>query len=193
VSWRSSGGAQRYGVRYLEASSSSEAGAHTRWRRSTARTKGRFRGTPGHTYCFSARARDGAGNVSAWSGATCTSLPVDDRGLSASSAWDRRTAASRYRRTISVSSRQGASLSKGSVQARRLALLVDKCARCGTVKVFWNGSLLRSVDLRASSTRYRRIVTVARWHAPHTGAVKLRISSRGKRVAIDGLGAARSL
>jgi hypothetical protein len=38
----------------------------------------------GYTYCFSARARDHAGNTSAWSAARCTTVPSDDRVLTPS-------------------------------------------------------------------------------------------------------------
>jgi GH25 family lysozyme M1 (1,4-beta-N-acetylmuramidase) len=196
VSWRSvdrSSGVSRYSVRYRRASLASDFGAEIGWRTATTHRSAHFKGGPGHSYCFSARARDGAGNVSAWSSARCTTVPADDRALAASAAWARTRPEGRYRGTLSVSGHQGSTLSRSHVRAKRLALLVDKCKGCGSVKVFWNGDLLSTVDLTASSTRQRRLVTVARWPSAVAGTVALRVSSRGRRVAIDGIGASRSL
>ncbi|CAN5723741.1 hypothetical protein BH18ACT15_BH18ACT15_13970 [soil metagenome] len=196
VSWRptdAASGVRRYTVRYRRASPGSGPGDFKKWKTGTVRTSGHFRGRTGRTYCFSARARDHAGNLSRWSGASCTSLPVDDRALAASDGWAKKGRDERYRHSLSVAERRGATLTKEHISAERLALLVDKCGRCGSVNVFWNGSLLASVDLSASPKAHRRLVTVARWPVARTGTVRIRVSSHGKRVAVDGLGAARSL
>ena len=46
-------------------------------------------GATGYRYCFQARSRDLAGNISAWSLPRCTTVPLDDWALTASAGWSR--------------------------------------------------------------------------------------------------------
>jgi hypothetical protein len=130
-------GVASYDVRYRSARYNGGFGVETSWQSATSATSAVFVGSPGTTYCFSARARDRAGNLSGWSAETCTALPVDDRTLGvASGTWLRRSAGAYYRRTYSTAARAGAALVLRGLQARRLALLGTRCPTCGTVRVF---------------------------------------------------------
>jgi GH25 family lysozyme M1 (1,4-beta-N-acetylmuramidase) len=193
VGWSSSDagtGVASYDVRYRTAPYNGGFGVETAWQSSTSATSATFAGSPGTTYCFSARARDRAGNVSAWSGDTCTSLPVDDRTLAAASGtWLRRFADGYYRRTYSSSATSGATLVLHGIETRRLALLATRCPTCGTVRVFWNGTLLKQVSLTAQTLAKRQLVALGSFPSVQTGTVRIRVSSSGRPVQIDGLGA----
>lgn len=69
-------GIASYDARYRVRSGSTFT-AYTMYRRATSSTSGVFSGRLRTTYCFSARARDRAGNVGAWSGERCTTIPAE--------------------------------------------------------------------------------------------------------------------
>jgi hypothetical protein len=58
--------------------------------------------------------------------------------------------------------------------------------------VYWNGSPLRTVRLDADARRVRQVVRVAAFNQVKRGSVLIRVTSRGKPVAIDGLGVSSS-
>jgi GH25 family lysozyme M1 (1,4-beta-N-acetylmuramidase) len=193
VAWSSTdsgSGVASYDVRYRSARYDGGFGAETAWQTATSATSAAFTGSPGTTYCFSARARDRSGNVSAWSGETCTELPVDDRTLAAvSGTWLRSSGDGYYRRTYSAAARSGAALVLRGVAARRLALLGTRCAACGTVDVFWNGTLLKQISLTAPTLAKKQLIGLGSFPAIETGTVRIRVVSSGRPVQIDGLGA----
>ena len=85
--------------------------------------------------CFRVRARDSAGNVSAWSAPHCVVRPLDDRQLSAHGVVRRVRARGSVAGTASVLAARGASLST-SVQRGWSVLLSAQCGRGqGTVEV----------------------------------------------------------
>jgi hypothetical protein len=146
-------------------------------------------GKNGRTYCFTVKAYDASGPPS--QGEECTAVPANDRALSATSSWDRRTGTGYYRGTFSVSRSKGARLSLPNVQAEQLAIIATKCSRCGKVKVYFAGALLRTIDLRASTTRKNRLIFVDDFGELEVGNVKIVVASSGKPVRIEGLGVYR--
>jgi len=185
-------GIASYDVRYRRTGWHSPSRPPRSWRLATTATKATFRGAPGSTYCFSTRARDRAGNRSPWSRQRCTALPLDDRALAARGAWRRTDVLGAYLDTVSTSRANGATLVRLGVRARRLSLIATRCPRCGTVSVYWNGSLLRTVRLDANLRRTRQVVRVAAFNNVERGSVLIRVASRGKPVAVDGLGVSSS-
>ncbi|MQB01032.1 MAG: hypothetical protein GEU78_12180 [Actinobacteria bacterium] len=151
----------------------------------TSRTIG---GLPGYTYCFRVAAVNGAGLRSAFSTARCTALPRNDRSLSASDGWARRSGSGHYLGTFSRTSRFGATLRK-HLTAKRLALVATRCPGCGTVKVFLGRRLLKKVSLGATATRKKRVIRIATFSSRRSGRVRIRVVSRKKPVLIEGLGA----
>ena len=151
-----------------------------------------FTGSPGYTYCFSAAATDYAGNTSAYSPGRCTALPLRNTQLSHSGSWTKKTASGHYLNGYSISFKKGSELVRTGVQAKRLALVVTRCSGCGSVKVFFNGVLLKRVYLAASSTQKKKVVKVAGFGSVKKGTVRIRVASSGKPVKIEGLGAARA-
>ncbi|HEX2112590.1 MAG TPA: hypothetical protein VHF67_13675 [Gaiellaceae bacterium] len=180
-------GVASYDVRYREAT---WRGPFTRplpWQAATTATRAAFGARAGSTYCFSARAVDTLGNSSAWTTERCTVLPLDDRALVAAGRWARRSSNGSFLATHSAASTRGATLVRRGVRARRLSLVVGMCPGCGAVRVFWNGELVRTIPLRATTTRRSVIVDVASFRRIRTGTLAVRVRSARKRVEIDGL------
>jgi hypothetical protein len=180
-------GVASYEVRYREAPWNGAFGPHTSWRTATAATSARFQGRPGSTYCFSVRALDQLGNISAWSARKCTAVPLDDRAFTAAGRWAKLFGRGHYFASYSASSRRGAVLVLRDVSAKQLSLLVTTCKRCGTVTVFWNGTRVRRLGLAAPTTRLSTLLHVASFPAIETGTVRVRVTSARKRVEVDGL------
>jgi hypothetical protein len=190
VSWSGTDGASgatAFDVRYRRAGPSGAFGAHVVWLTATTGTSASFSGIAGSTYCFSARAFDGAGNVSEWSTEHCTALPLDNTQLSHSGAWTKKRAGGHYLGTYSVSSRRGASLTRTRVGAVRLAVVVTRCPTCGVLGVYWKGKLVKKAGLRAAVTQKKQLVQVPLFPAFAKGTVELRVLSSGKPVMVDAL------
>jgi hypothetical protein len=191
VSWTGgddASGTAGYAVQYRTAGYDGVFGAAALWQSATTATSASFAASPGWTYCFSARALDAVGNVSPWSAESCTALPLMNTSLAHSTGWRKRTGSGYYMRSYSISSRRGAALIRRGVLTRRIAVIATKCPTCGTLGVYWNGTLLKKINLAASTTRKRQLVTVAGWASPRSGTVKLVVLSSGKPVIVEGLG-----
>jgi hypothetical protein len=191
VAWsapNSSGTVASYDVRYQSASTGGGFSAWTTWQSATTAPTAGFTGTPGSTYCFSARARDAGGNLTRWSASKCTAIPVDDTATSASGTWTRSTGSAYFLGTFSVSSTLGDTLTLANVSAKRLSLLVTKCPTCGTIQLLWNGIVLQTVNLRSSTTKTAQVLTAFNLGSLQTGTVSAQVASSGRPVEIDGLG-----
>ena len=160
--------------------------------KTTAATSEVFAGTPGATYCFRAKTRDRAGNVSqAWSSSRCTALPFDDRALTASGNWAKKTDALSYLDTYRQSSHKSASLSK-TVTGKRLALIATKCPGCGKVVITFAGKRVKEVSLAATTTQRAVVIPITTFGQVKKGTLKATISTSRKPVKIDGFGASRA-
>jgi hypothetical protein len=143
-------------------------------------------GRPGHEYCFEVRARDRAGNTSAWSRETCTVIALDDRSLAATSrGWHRGSTSLAYLGSQSSTARRGATLTLRRARAERIALVVVECPRCGSIGVYLNGRLWHTVTTRSAKTRREVVVIEPRFSVRTTNVT---LQSRTTRpVYIDGL------
>ena len=140
----------------------------------------------GYQYCLSVRARDAVGNVGAWSPERCTSVALDDRSLSAASGWTRGTSGSYAYGTWTGAARTGVSLTRTSVQARQIALVVTTCPTCGVVDVYHAGVKIGRIGLYSPGAAYRQIRWLPLRSVTRTGTVVVRtVGSR--RVYVDGL------
>lgn len=175
-----------YDVRYRWARWNSGFGSPTTWQSMTPATSATFGASPGSTYCFSVRARDSLGALSGWTPEACTAVPLDDRSLTRSGGWTAGSGASYYRSTMLRSSSYGAKLTRTGVVARRVALLATTCRTCGTVKVYWGATLLKTVSLYSATTVDRALIPVRTFTSPRSGALTIKVVSRGKKVIVDG-------
>jgi hypothetical protein len=195
VSWiarDTDAGVDRVQVRRRTASYRSSFGGWSYLRKNASTASATMAGRPGRTYCLSVRARDRAGNWSAWSRGKCVSTPVDDRALRATDGWHRmRSAATSYRRTETRATRRGAQLRLTGVRGRRLYVVATTCPRCGTVAVRLGGQRPATVSLRSGTLRHRRLLPVRSFSRTRSGTLTLRVTSAGRPVSIDGVVAAQ--
>src|SRR5207248_781265 len=117
-----------------------------------------FTGALGFEYCFSMRARDTAGNVSAFTGARCVAIPLDDRALTASAGWSRTKNSAAFNGTLSVAKAKGRTLTRTGAIAGRAALVVTKAKGFGSVDVLYNGKVVKTVSLGATRTQHQVVV-----------------------------------
>ncbi|KRE42787.1 hypothetical protein [Knoellia sp. Soil729] len=181
-------GLASYDVRARTAPTSAGLGAYqypTSWQKRTTRTLP-LTLSKGYQYCFSVRSRDRAGNVGAWSAERCTTMPLDDRSLTASMGWTRGTSSSYLFSTYSKTMRTGAQLTRTSVSARRISLVATTCSTCGSVDVYHAGVKLGRVSLYSSTTKVRQVKSLPLQSVTRKGTVAVRSTST-RPVYIDAL------
>lgn len=142
-----------------------------------------FAATPGTTYCFQVRTQDELGNA-ANSRLKCASVPLDDRSL-AGKGWTRAEGTGHFLGTVTSTTKEGKTLVRKGVRAKRLALVVHKKQNAGTVKVTFAGDVLGSFSLKGFGKR--RVINLGSFPSVRTGTVKITVTSKGKPVVIDGL------
>ena len=181
-----------FDIRYRRARWSGGFGPWVTWRSATTATSATFTGSPGYTYCFSVQARDADGGVSGWTPETCTAVPLDDRSMTRSLGWSAGTGQAFYRATFLRSSAYKAKLTKNGVVSRRIALVATTCPTCGTVKVYWGTTLLKTVSLYAVTRVNKSLITVKTFTSVRSGTLKIKVVSSGKKVIIDGVAISRN-
>ena len=129
------------------------------------------------------RSQDGAGNF-ANSAARCSTVPLDDRKL-AGEGWTRAEGDGHFLDTVTRTSTQGKTLVRKGVQAKRLALVVQRTLKSGTVRVSFAGEVLGTFSLKGFGKR--RVINLATFPEVRTGKVKITVTSKDKPVNIDGL------
>jgi len=158
------------------------------WRSHVTRSSTVFQGSYGMSYCFRQRARDTVGNLSAFTHkASCAAVPLSTDQLAHGGAWERTRRSYLFAGRGLVTDKKGAQISRNGVRATKLALLVTKCPGCGRIRVYWNGNTLKTIDLYASSTKHKQLVTLTSWSAARRGNVSVKVVSSGERVLLEGL------
>ena len=144
--------------------------------------------TPGETLCLSARARDTAGNVSAWSAPVCVHTPVDDASLTAGRGWRTLADDALWLGSARTTRRQGATLTGPSaVDVDRVGLVATRCRGCGKVGVYVGRTKLGVIGLGSRSTSRRVVMVLPRPAAPLDGPVRVVVESTDRKVQIDGI------
>jgi Subtilase family len=190
VSWRAVANAARYDVQYRAAQFRGIYGAWKAWKTGTPETSTSFIGQTGTSYCFRVKANPQSGYDSNWTNARCTTLPVSvlNRTMRGRGGWRYYRARGRYLNRFALSVRRGASLGLTGVRATRLALIATKCPRCGSVSVYWNKRRIATARLTSSSLLYKQVIEVGSFPTQQKGSIRIVVTSRGKPVAIEGLG-----
>lgn len=188
IRWRASdtgSGVATFDVRYRAAPVTGGFGPYQNWLTTTRDRSGTFTGAYGATYCFSFRATDYDGNTSAWTDDRCASVQLPPIALRRTSGWIRSglDGGLRTRKT-------GASLSLDGVFARRIVLSALTGPTYGQIKVSWNGRLLGTINLRASS-RAKRLITLGDFGTLRRGRLVLTVVSTRKTVAVSAVGVAK--
>lgn len=156
------------------------------WQGTTASSQ-LFAVSRGYSYCISARARDRAGNVSAWSAPKCTTGAFDERSLRASTGWVATSNSAYYAGTATSTTTAGRTLTLYSVQTRRITLVATTCPTCGTVSVYLGNRLARTVSLASSRAANKVLIPVVTYPSVQSGTLVLRSASTGKLVRLDGV------
>ncbi|NYJ00644.1 hypothetical protein HNR19_001342 [Nocardioides thalensis] len=145
-----------------------------------------FSGDPGTTYCLAVQAKDAANNTSARTPERCTTLPLDDTSLVGGNVWKRQKEAGHYLGTVTRTDQKGAVLTRGGIRAKRLALVVQRAPKGGTLRATFSGQLLGTFALKG--TGKQKLLTLAKFGKIRSGKLKLTVvSADGRKVAIDGL------
>ncbi len=139
----------------------------------------------GYSYCFSVRARDKVGNLSAFTPERCTSAALDDRALS--NHGGTRGSNSKYLSgTYTRLSGTAQYLSRTSVKGRRLGIVVATCSTCAPLDVWIGGVKWGRVSTYSSTTRYRQVVWLPLAPSTRSGTVVVRPAS-SRNAYVDGL------
>jgi hypothetical protein len=176
-----------YDVQVRSASSGAGLGTWQWLLHRTTTTIVRHRTPPGSEWCFRFRARDDAGNVSAWSPARCSSIAIEDSAFYSPHDSSRRFS----RLALDYSYRQlhfpGAWLKLRQPQVgHTLALWVLTGPRQGKADVYVGRTRVGVLHL-TTPTRHRKLVL---YPMPHTGRIK--VVQRGWHpVGVDAMTVAR--
>lgn len=184
VALHTTSGVGSFDVRYRSVTATRGWSGYTypaAWQRTTARHAS-LSLAMGAEYCVSVRARDVAGNTSAWSAQRCVLRAADDRALLTSSA--RRTSTHYFNHTYTRTSTAHATLHRAGVTAGRVALVVTTCATCGSIDVYLAGHRLGRISTHSSATHFQQV----RWlpaGVVRSGTLELRAVA-STHVYIDG-------
>jgi hypothetical protein len=190
VSWFLGNQASAADVQYRDAPWNGSFGAPVLWRSQAPAGSATFKGLFGHTYCFSAQSYDDtAGGPRPWgfTAERCAVVPIDDRSLSASSGWSRLKGSGFFNNTYTRSTSFGKSLTRTGIHAKQIYVMVMKCRGCGSIKIYWKGSLKRTYSLNARSTRKKVYLLAVSFGSVQTGTLKIVVASSGRPVVIDAL------
>lgn len=176
-----------YDVRRRVAPSRGSLGSYTTLVRATRSRTRAVVATPGSTWCWSARARDAAGNTSAWSPDRCVTFALDDSALRPSGGFARVAGRSYFGGHALRASAKGARVLLATSSVRDLRLVATTCPTCGSVLVKIGRTTLATVSLRSARTVNRAVVTLLALVTPRVGAITVGVTSSGKPVVVDGL------
>ena len=122
-------------------------------------------------------------------------MPRDDAALASTKGkWTRGSQGGAFGGTVSSSKKKGSTLSTTISGATSLALVASTGKKGGTVKVFLNGQLLKTISLKGAAAS-QVLIPVATFATGQSGTVtivndtkKAKKKKQQKSVVIDGLG-----
>jgi hypothetical protein len=150
-------------------------------------------GEPGFRYCFSVRARDLVGNMSAWTAPTaktCTILPVDDTALVTSTGWTRGsgTGPGWFRSTSTTALLSGIQLRRDNLGTYQVGVIATACPTCGALTVYVGATKVGTLSLVSPTLVKRKLVLLPRFSTKRSGTIRLVVTSPvGRLVKVDAL------
>ena len=147
------------------------------------------------THKFSVFATDPAGNADETPATRSFTVPLDDAVLASTKGkWTRGSQGGAFAGTVSTSKKKGSTLSTTISGATSLSLVARTGKKGGTVKVFLNGQLLKTISLKGAAAG-KVLIPVATFASAQSGTVtivndtkKAKKKKKQKSVVIDGLG-----
>lgn len=151
-----------------------------------------IKASAGTTYYLRARIRDSFGNATAWSSAASAPVPYDDRSAAGSSGWTEVGATGRFEGSLRTAHQAGAAL-QWRTYGSQFSVITDRCATCGQLRIYVDGSLRATVDTYASTNVKLQTIWHLRYAAIGLHAIRLVVvGTRGRpSVRVDGLVATR--
>lgn len=116
--------------------------------------------------------------------------PYDDRQLTAEGAGWTRVYSNKayYNKSALTTTTAGATLTRPSVSAKRLALVASRCPGCGVVDIYYGDARVRRISLAADTTKDQVVIQIGTWDTLQPAAtVRVVVVGSGKEVRIDGL------
>jgi hypothetical protein len=149
--------------------------------------------TPGHSYRFEVRPRDKAGNVGGWLAGSTFNAALTQQSSSAV----RWAGASGFATSSSYSGGSARYLKAGAsasytTTARSLSFITTKAPNRGVVRIYVDGVLAATVDLRAAAYTYRYVAFSKRWSSVGTHTIRVvSVDGETPRVDVDAFGVTR--
>lgn len=177
------------GIASYDVQRSYDGGAYATIANATTATSLDWTMTPGHTYKFRVRARDKAGNVSAWTTAYTWYAYLRQNSYSSiaySGAWGTVAASSASGGSTKGSSSAGVSASL-KFSGRAIGLVTTLGPTRGAAQIWVDGVLAATVNTYADTTSYRHVVFSKTWssYAAHTIKVVVLGTAGHPRFDID--------
>jgi hypothetical protein len=141
----------------------------------------------GHRYQFRLRARDAAGNWSAWATGPVASYGVrqdNDSVMEYRSGWVRHHTTSASGGTTTYGTRAGA-MARVRFVGSQIALVAPVARYRGVARIYVDGVLVGSASLYASRTSARRVVWVRSWQKVAARTIEVRIVGTPGRPRVD--------
>jgi hypothetical protein len=121
----------------------------------------------------------------------CTAVPLDDRALTASAGWSRKTGSGCFAGTFTTTTKYGATLTSQTAQIVRIGWVATRRPSCGGVGVYSNGQLITKVNLRSATTQRSVLILLPKF-SYRTGKVTLKVLTNSRTVSIDALALSRT-
>ena len=140
--------------------------------------------TPGSSYDFRVRAKDAAGNWSAWAmnAKPYTAFVINDRSASVvyRGSWSNGSNSNATSGTLKHSRATGATATL-TFSGRGIAVVAPMTSSRGWLEVRVDGRLLSTVSLQRSTTAHRRVVWATTWATSGTRTIELRVVRTSSR------------
>jgi GH25 family lysozyme M1 (1,4-beta-N-acetylmuramidase) len=163
------------------------------WQSEVSTTSAMLAGQPGTSVCFRARATDRAGNTSGWGAESCVTFPADPRTFKASGRWRTLADNSSPSGFAVRSARRGSALSAARVYTRRIALLADTCATCGSVTISLGGQVVGTYSLRSAAPAHDVVIATPQFSTLRSGKLEIAVAGARGPVEIQGVSLQRGL
>ncbi|MFN8167392.1 MAG: M4 family metallopeptidase [Candidatus Nanopelagicales bacterium] len=114
----------------------------------------------------------------------CVTLPVDDRGLKASSGWKKSSSSSAFAKTLRTATKKGKTLTLSGARGTHVVVLARTAKKGGTLGVYVNGKKVGTISLKSSRPGAKQVDL--RVSGLAGGKVVLKVLKAGT-VTVDGV------
>jgi subtilisin family serine protease len=197
VSWKGTDPLPRSGIAsYRVQRRAGPKGKWKNWKSNITVRSAKFKGRPGRNYYFRVKAKDKAGNVSAWSKVKRTIVPYDNNSLISYRIGFNGTVNKRssgyYLGTVRYSVKSGHKITY-KFKGKRVALIGTKAPKRSKANIYINGDYIKTIDAYSSKRRYRKVLYSKTWKKSRTRTITIEnlATPDRPRFDIDGLAVGR--